>query len=98
MTRRSLSWFAKLCLSDGCRLRPRVSDRWFACGARPVLAVMPGWGAPLVFIFVGVFGYLFDSSYLFRSPLVFVSGRVGLVVCCEVVVCASRGAGSVAVY
>ena len=89
----------KLYLSDGCRLRPRVSDRGFACGARPVLAVMPGWGAPLVFIFVGVSGYLPDSSYLFRYPLVFVSGHVGLVVCgCEAVVCAARGACSVAVY
>lgn len=85
----------KLYLSDGCRLR----DRGFACGARPVLAVMPVWGAPLVFIFVGVSGYLSDSSYLFRSLLVFVSGHVGLVVCgCEVVVRPSRGAGSVAVY
>ena len=56
-------------------------------------------GAPLVLVFVGVSGYLSDSSCLFRSPLVFVSGRVGLVVCgCEVVVCAARGAGSVAVY
>lgn len=89
----------KLYLSDGCRLRPRVSDRGFACGARPVLAVIPVWGAPLVFIFVGVSGYLSDSSYLFRSLLVFVSGHVGLVVCgCEAVVCAARGAGSVAVH
>lgn len=52
-----------------------------------------------MFIFVGVSGYLSDSSYLFRSLLVFVSGHVGLVVCgCEAVVCAARGAGSVAVH
>lgn len=56
-------------------------------------------GAPLVFVFVGVSGYLSDSSYLFRYPLVFVSVHVGLVVCgCEAVVCSARGAGSVAVY
>lgn len=48
------------CLSDGCRLRPRVSDRGFACGARPVLAVMPGWGAPrvLLTVFMTVDGFV----------------------------------------
>lgn len=36
---------------------------------------------------------------IFPFPVDFpVLGRVSLVVCCEVVVCASRGAGSVAVY
>ena len=48
------------CLSDGCRLRSRVSDRGVACGARPVLAVMPGWGAPRVLLsaFMAVDGFV----------------------------------------
>lgn len=44
------------CLSDSCRLRDRV----FACGARPVLAVMLGWGAPRVLfpVFMTVDGFV----------------------------------------
>lgn len=54
-------------------------------------------GAPLVFVFVGVFGYFVGSLIVSLVRPRECGG--GWVVCgCEIVVCAARGVGSVAVY
>lgn len=86
----------KLFLSDVCRLRPRVRFVSALRGARPVLAVMLVRGASRVLL--PVFrAILLAGLIVFLARLRECGG--GWVVCgCEVVVCASRGAGSVAVY
>lgn len=84
----------RLYLSDGFRLRPRVSERvmWGA----PCSGCDAGAGRVSRFV-SGVFGYFIGSLIVFLvRPRECGGGWV--VCCCEVVVCASRGAGSVAVY